>query len=601
MKRKVKSKRSLLAIFLLILVLALTGIFLWYQWGKSPFIKRVQFEGMPDNPVFFKVKDKLLTARGVIVSNAFRERLIVSPGLNGEYLMSFSVLGAEGRIDGYVLHRQKKYGFKTAGPISMIEIPLKLSFSDRVEIFLNGVRDKILLTSPSFYKMDIRNEIGKLIFLIVADTLRRDALGVYNSKMKTSPNIDAFARDSVVFTKAFTSAPWTLPAHVSLFSGLYAYRHGVNYENRRISQETVLLSDLLKERFLLYGYTGDLFVSRRYGFSRGFDFYLESEKGYKVRKAARQLFKLVRKQLEEQSPLLNRLFFLHTYQIHNVYMPEIPLAKEYYRKIGYDNFNEFSFDILKFALGGKGIFRPTTMEKRDEIKRIYEAGVYTFDYYFGKFIRYLKRKGLYKKSMIILVADHGEELGDHKGWEHCHTLYNELINIPLIVKFPGNKFAGLRNNSLVSIVDIFPTILQQYDINSEPDYSIDGISLVNLLENSSHKERTIISYLAPYSMRKGVPMKIAVISNKLKFILQQKMTKRDLNYFIYPPPEIRKFELYDLETDPGDTANLVNQWKYRNEVKKFRKILWSIYFRESENFVLSPLFKKELESLGYVN
>jgi arylsulfatase A-like enzyme len=293
---------------------------------------------------------------------------------------------------------------------------------------------------------------------------------------------------------------------------------------------------------------------------------------------------------EYNTPLL---FFLHTYQIHSLFYPEKEVVNKFYKK---GDLKYESFDIMEFTKYGKEQFIKGVPEKeKNEIIKMYDAGIRTFDYRFGKFIKFLKKKKLYDRSLIILFADHGEEFGDHGGWAHGHSLYNELIKIPLIVKFPGNKQAGLEVYNVVSIVDIIPTVLALHRIKNESGES-QGIPLTEAIKNKTGN-RNVFSYLAAHARYKTAK-KTAVISNRFKLIYNQKMSPADLDFFLSPPPPTSQYELFDLEEDPFELINRIKENKF--EFYQLLKILGNLKYKKPGRGSKNEL-ERELKSLGYIH
>ena len=132
------------------------------------------------------------------------------------------------------------------------------------------------------------------------------------------------------------------------------------------------------------------------------------------------------------------------------------------------------------ANGRKSRFRKISERKANNVINLYKAEIEYFDSEFGKFIDYLRSKNIYNRSLIFLFSDHGEEFFEHKGWGHGHTLYNEVSRIPLIIKFPHEKYRGKRISSNTGIIDIFPTLFNYLGI--ETTYEPDGRSLMNLIK-----------------------------------------------------------------------------------------------------------------------
>ncbi|MBN1274642.1 MAG: sulfatase [Candidatus Aminicenantes bacterium] len=534
------------------------------------------------------------------MKNGQKKRSVTyTPRLSGQIIMDFYFFmppDEDNPAKATLIHtgknRTDSLPLKSSGSFERYQLPLSLEKSDTIEIIIeeDDKNTVCAVSHPVFYRPREKTK-PDLVFLIVADTLRWDSLGIYNKSQKCSPNIDAFAGDAVVFDQAYSTASWTLPAHMSLFTGLYPDGHDINYDGSTLDKNIPVLFESLQKKFLTYSYNGNHFVSRLFGFARGFDIYIESLEDPRLRLASKILFDKAR-ELVLQEKHEQALYFLHTYQTHSPFLPEVPLAKNYYA----DEFDSFRYDFNTLIKRGKDLFKKLDDSERHNIRRIYDAGIYTFDFRFGHFLQFLKQKGFYKNSMIILLSDHGEEFHDHGAWEHSHSLYNELIKIPLLIKFPENAHAGQRVEAFVSIVDVLPTIMDFYGIKSHKKADIDGISLLKTINGKTKKNRKIISYLAPSALRFKVPEKIAVLSNNIKFILQKKMTPEDIAYFETPPPPIKN-EMFDIFADPGETVNIINSRPV--EARRLLKFIESLSFKEGKREYFEEL-KKYLRSLGYL-
>jgi arylsulfatase A-like enzyme len=291
---------------------------------------------------------------------------------------------------------------------------------------------------------------------------------------------------------------------------------------------------------------------------------------------------------------------LHTYQIHSLFHPEKILAKKYFKHTPY---KYDSFEIMDVIQHGKDRYtKNPPAEEREEIIKVYDAGIYTFDYRFGRFIGFLKVKNLYTSSLIILLSDHGEEFMDHGGWEHGHTLYNELIKIPLIIKFPGNQWAGMEVDKVVSLVDILPTVLElnciKYKNKRNLKIKHHGISLLDIINQPGAAEkRKVISYIAPYACSR-TPMKTAIISRKFKFVYNKKFKDDDLKYFLTPPPPFSNCELYDLLKDSLEKTNIKH--KNRSQFHKMLRIILTLKYKKNKKAFPERL-RDDLKQLGYID
>lgn len=466
-------------------------------------------------------------------------------------------------------------------PFSLI---LTLKKNDRIFIRNSGSEAAFI----SNLILSKKKKEPSYVFLIGVDTLRRDSVGIYGGKHKATPNIDSFSKDSIIFENAFATAPWTLPSFSSVYTGVYPDIHLCNYSGDSLPADIPTLFEKLNDRFLTIGFTGNYFLHREHGFERGFDLYQETNNDGIKRDAAKDLFLKTENSIKNFDRRQNLLFFLHTYQIHNPYLPEIELAKSYYKDIIKKDYNLNYMHIIKFINGGKELCKKVNKKERDKIIALYNAGVYTFDYRFGEFIKFLKKQGIYKKSTIILFADHGEEFEDHGCWEHGHSLYNELIKIPLIVKLADNKDAGKKVKENVSLTDIYPTLIKLFKIKRP-----EQLQGKNLLEPTA--DRIIKSYLYPDSIRNNAG-RIALIKGDKKLIYSKELSEKQKKYFIYTP-EYKKLELYNIFLDPQEKHNILI---YSDPlVKQFLRILRTQKFKRRKKGDYKNI-KKRLKSIGYL-
>lgn len=542
-----------------------------------------------------KRKKETSNIQGISPGNS----ISLEPGLKGKYIMDFFALTGNKNAfirqlngAGETVRELPLDSPETANSFQRFQVPLELNGDHRLELHI-GKGEFGFIGRPVFYP-PVKERERRFVFLVMADTLRWDKLGVYDSSLKTSPRIDGFARDAVVFDQAYSTAPWTLPSHMSMFTGLFPDKHGVNYGNNTLPKGVKSLMDVLGRRFMTYSFNESHFVSARFGFDRGFDLYTEMQ-DTKPREKTKRLLDKARRWVEmEKSGFA--FFFLHTYQLHHPYYPEIKLANEYYKRAGIKGFRKNLVSIYDFISGGRDIYRDAPPEEKAAIQHVYEAGVYTFDNRFGEFLDFLKQRGIYDSSTIILLSDHGEEFRDHGGWEHSHSLYNELIKIPLIVKFPGNRYAGERVDRLTSITDIIPGVLDIYDIPADLSYAIDGRSFMAIMEGKETKRKFLLSYLAPNALRM-VPRKIALISDGLKFIYNNPRKEKDGAFFKTKPPDISSYEMFDIFKDPYDRSNVFNS--HKKWLRMFIRQVKTLKFKTGKKGFLKGM-EEQLKSLGYL-
>jgi arylsulfatase A-like enzyme len=450
-------------------------------------------------------------------------------------------------------------------------------------------------SNPVLYK---KGSTGNNIILISLDTLRADHLGCYGYERETSPAIDTLAEDSALFLNTYSSSPWTLPSHVSLLTSLNPMRHGVHYENEKMDSSFVTLADLLRqEGFLCSAFTGGGFVNSVYGFSKGFDSYGQSSRGIHQKDSAEWICASVLDWIDDHR---DRDFFLfiHTYQPHNPFSSPPPFNSFFLDEN--DRWDEI--DMLEYVGGKKGVFKKLPDRERRNIVNLYDGEIrYTDAKLIGPLMERLKELGLYDSSLIILTSDHGEEFYDHNGWEHGHTLYDELLKVPLIIKLPESQFAKTRIPTIVRLIDVMPTILDEQGI-SVSGLDLDGKSLVPVLRGKEVADRRFVAYKADNILDSHVPQKLSVNEERNKLILNRSFTAEQLDFFAFPPPEQVPVELYDLSESPGENKNIVNE-KPRI-ASRLVQLINDLYARikegKSEKADIDKELLEQLRALGYL-
>jgi arylsulfatase A-like enzyme len=270
------------------------------------------------------------------------------------------------------------------------------------------------------------------VFWISIDTLRADHLSLYGYGRETDANLKKLAKDGVVVDQFISQAPWTLPAHATMFSGLDPMKHGVTTHGQNFSPQTTLFPEVLKDRGYQNGaVTTSLLLAPSFGFDAGFDFYKMN-----IEFSADEVLKLGMRWLSmaKQPAFL----FLHFFDPHYPYSPPPKYLGQYSRVtnklMDYQRRNFFEFE--NYVRATKGAL--------ESVIDRYDEEIFYTDQVIGKFIEELKKRGLYEKSWIFLVSDHGEEFLEHGLMGHSTTMYEELTRVPLIVKAPGNKCGGTR-------------------------------------------------------------------------------------------------------------------------------------------------------------
>jgi len=441
------------------------------------------------------------------------------------------------------------------------------------------------------------------IVLVSLDTVRPDYLGCYGYSQPTSPALDALAPEAALFLNAYSTTSWTLPAHVSLLTALDGLRHEVYYPQEKFDPAAPTLAELLRARgYTTAAFTGGGYLSNVYGFSQGFDSYqeirLHGNRAIRLDEAER-LADLACDWMGENrdKPFF---LFLHTYQPHDPYSNLSPLGKMFLNEsAGWDQVR------MESLFQDKGRFETSfSDEQKDNIKALYEGEIrYTDEVFVRPVLEVLKKHNLYDNTLIIFTSDHGEEFYDHESWLHDHSLYEEGIRIPLIIKFPGGRFSGQRVDAPARITDIMPTALEFAGLKPE-GLDLDGKSLFALLEGREKQPRPVLADLA-LRQYQDPPTTISLIRDKLKVIVHKQVVSPYIDRVSRELSDYR-VELYDLEQDPGETQNLANEARYRASVVQFIREIHGLFqkakaSRTQKNQVeMDRSLEERLKALGYI-
>jgi len=477
----------------------------------------------------------------------------------------------------------------------ILKADVSLSKTDKITLSAKG--EGALIVGDLILSRKTPQEERNYVFLICADTLRADHLQIYGYERKTSPCIDTFAQDSVVFNNAYAQAPWTLPSHMSLFTALYEFNHGIK-RGTIISPNIHYLVEELSQKFSTRSFNGGIYVSSNFGFFRGFDLFKSIPHDQYSPEATRKLFNLVRNDLKKSS-FPNTFYFLHTYQTHSPYNPPLNYLKRFNLSPKYTYLS-----APTVGSNHKDQYKQLPHEMIGAYIDLYDAEIFIFDLWFGRFLDYLKKQNIYDNSMIIFMSDHGEEFFDHLGWGHTHSLYNEIIRVPLIIKLPKNQFKGTRLDAEVGLIDIMPFILNYYSIPFDKK-AIDGTDLMPVIRGKE-RNRVLISSLTSGFYIPSLPFKISRIENHQKIIFNLPYTEETLAFFHTPPPPYSQFEYYDLLQDPREKTNIYESRVV--EIRKYRELFEFIVQKGRKNLANKdkPVeFDKNLiealKSLGYVH
>jgi arylsulfatase A-like enzyme len=299
-----------------------------------------------------------------------------------------------------------------------------------------------------------------LVIVYLVDTLRADHTGPYGYARGTTPELDAFAKRAVVFDKAIASASWTKPSVASLFTSLPPGRHRAVQLRDRLDDPLLTLAELLKAKGYATGaaIANSVIYLPEANFDQGFDYFegLHGEEGRpsKIVEAAPVVDRAL-SWIDARAGLPTFLY-VHTMDPHVPYTPPAPFDRRY---------------DPPPADGHPGADPRTDYKEPADRERLvaqYDGEIAYGDREFGRFVRELESRGRLGGAIVLFLADHGEEFLDHGKWLHGRSVFDELVRVPLVVKFPKDRHAGTRVGQQVQLVDVLPTVLESQGLPAVP-------------------------------------------------------------------------------------------------------------------------------------
>ena len=366
------------------------------------------------------------------------------------------------------------------------------------------------------------------VVFVSIDTLRPDHLGCYGYSRPTSPEIDRFRKEAVLFEQAVAHAPSTLSSHASMFTSLLPPHHGASVLNRSaIAPDVTLLAEVLRDAgFATASFNGGGQLHPAWGLDRGFDVYesfAESEGGRLGEDTFRERLSAAKDWIEsvKDEPFF---LFLHTYEVHHPYTPEPERLA--LMETGYEGKlpGRISIRVLEKINAGIKALRPGDLE---HIVAAYDAEISSADAGFAELLTLLRELGRFDSSLIVLTSDHGEAFGERGriGW-HGDSLYDEQLRIPLVVRLPGGRLADTTAKGQLRGVDLAPTLLSLLGLAVPEEFS--GAA-IDIAERAAHDPGWALAGVD------GSPNELAVRTPRWKWY---------------------RGRLYDLAADPGELTNV---------------------------------------------
>ena len=427
------------------------------------------------------------------------------------------------------------------------------------------------------------------IILISLDTTRPDHLTPYGYDRPTTPTLARLAREGAVFTNARSTSSWTLPAHMSLFTGLPPGLHDVIIDFQSLDKGRRTLGEIFRSAgFRTAGVFSAPYVHGKYGFGRGMEYY---ERGtlepmvFDLPPAQQAAQAQLREKIghhEVTSQLVTdralklldlisdkprSLLFLHYFDAHYEYMAPARIAERFIDKA-------YAGPITGKTAADVAFELPAQPPAADvaQLEGYYDAELAWIDEHLARLIERQEQRHELEQTLIVVTADHGEAFFEHGRYGHRFDLHDEALRIPLLVWAPGRVQAGRVIDDAVSITDVLPTLMDYAGLPADP--ALDGRSLKPLLDGGRLAPRAITAALSsfpPPPPRGHYLLHEAIVIEGMKLIRQVKVPwSPDEQHEIgaAPEPGSETFEVYDLVADPGEQHDLAQAGDPRVEELK---------------------------------
>ncbi len=468
-------------------------------------------------------------------------------------------------------------------------------------------------------------ERPNIVFLVI-DSLRADHVCSYGYDKKTTTFMDNAANDAVLFENAISPSGWTLPVFLSMLTGTYPSKHGMGrylnviptimelvrehgYQSFGISDAPYL--NVVSGRFDKFSYVGtkgewlkEISRDRKVAFKLGASLLQHGSYLNLATYVRESLKNIVAANWIDKYGRESPFFMLVHYSVHAPYEPPNPF------------FNAFLDEHLRgrvqdtrrdyYALIAE---QDCLVERMKVLSCLYDGLIAWVDSCVGSFVDHLKRSGDYDNTILVITADHGQLLGEHGLYAHAFGLYEPLVRVPLIIRFPDSRYKGKRFSGLVQTLDLFPMLVEYLDLDRNLALrEVQGKSILSLLDRRDERafavsERADFDPQSEDGNRKVSYLESTYPSYAWRRLAHNLVALRTLDYKYIWSSEGRD-ELYDLGQDPTESSNVIST--QAQKASDLRSVLetWKRTFVAAEHarveLELDGSTKERLRRLGYL-
>lgn len=424
------------------------------------------------------------------------------------------------------------------------------------------------------------------LLLILVDTLRADHVGVFGSGRATSPHVDALARQATRFTRAYSAAPWTLPAVASLLTGLQPTTHTAISAQSRLPEQALTLAEMLKAAgYRTAGVVSHLFLKPIFGLGQGFDSYDDTQSlGHDAVTTPAVTDRAIARLTEMARDPAPFFLFVHYFDPHYNYKHHVEFG---FAPAGVGRLNGSQSERELRMLAPS-----ITPAEIEFIRALYDEEIAFTDAGIGRLLAALRETGRDEQTLIVFASDHGEEFVERSSIGHTRTLYDELLRVPLVIRPSGAKPTERVIDTPISLVSVTPTVLELlgFDVSHA---GFEAPSLAASVKDGTEPPARRVFSEVDYPPVKAVDPTLEAYKKSVV----------DGHWKLIRDDRSRRLELFDLRADPGERRDLSG-----SEPDVVRELAASIeqHLAEarrnalgSEDSAITAEQKRLLQSLGY--
>lgn len=550
------------------------------------------------------------------------------------YLISAG-LGATCLVATYFVHRMAlRSDGRFLNPILRIgTVSALVVIGGSAVVFVNSP-----LFNPAGFKVGTAASEGAIherphVLWIVMDTVRADRLGCYGYSKKTSPFVDSWAEQSIVFDKTIGNGMWTVPSHSSMFTGASVRRHGMGGNDRALDDRFETVAEVLSGNgYATACFSNNPWISRNTNIVQGFDL---AHVMYHLRHLSRFSWEIVLEHwgITPFVPWLDRDFggALTNYMISqwldgfaggtapvflfvNYMEAHLPytVPQRFQRMVMSEDQVHRSYELREraygpvvqlldkdFALGGSSRIAPADKEI---YKLQYESGIRYVDERVRELIGMFDERGMLDNTLIVLVSDHGEHLDTHGMWAHQYLTYNDITHVMMMIREPGRK-RPLRVDTPVQPSDLYSTVLHQTLGSAARSTAWESRDLFEVARRGGEPRVVVTECVGPgQKLRKKIS---SITDPRLRHLSTPQIAAQD-GRFKYMASGDGARELYDLAADPGELHNVIGRWpeeahRLAAYIKDWQAAIpLFVPTEEDTQADMDPAFLEALKSLGYL-